>query len=221
MNYTGVICFIALGVGMPVSSSLASTPLEERFLACALEYDSAARLACYDRAASAERPAARSAAPLVETPRVAEGARGAMPDPVVEGAGGATPDPEVVERGAASVPQAAASAADPAGEPASAQAQFGLSGSELARRREMADRESDRVSGRQADPDRLNATVVALSARPRGERVVTLDNGQVWVQKAPQYIPIEAGDSVTILKGALRSYRLVAGGRSTAVTRVE
>jgi hypothetical protein len=217
MNCAGVICFFALGVGVPLSSSLASTPLEERFLACARERDSAARLACYDRAASAEFPSVRPAAPAAATPREAEGAGDAMPVPVVGGAGDAVPGPEVVERGAATVPQAAAHAADPAGEPASAQEQFGLSGSELVRRREMADRESDR----QADPDRLNATVVALSARPRGERVVTLDNGQVWVQKTPQYIPIAAGDPVTILKGALRSYRLVAGGRSTAVVRIE
>lgn len=208
MSCASVVCFIALGVGVPASSSLASTPLEERFLACARQRDSAARLACYDRVASVAWPSARSAEPP-------------PPPQVAQGAGVVTPDPEGITRSARDIPQAAASAADPAGEPASAQDRFGLSGSELARRREMADRESDRESDRQADPDRLNATVVALSARPRGERIVTLDNGQVWVQKTPQYLPIEAGDQVTILKGALRSYRLVAGGRSTAVIRVE
>jgi len=213
MNYSGVICFIALGVGVPLASSFASTPLEERFLACAQERDNAARLACYDRVASAGRPPAHSVTLPATPSRVAAGVGDAAP-----------PGPEAVERGDGNIPEAGA-AANPAGEPASGQEQFGVPGSELARRREMVQRESDRQADRQgdsqADPDRLNATVVALSARPRGERIVTLDNGQVWVQKTPQYISIEAGDSVTILKGALRSYRLVAGGRSTAVTRIE
>lgn len=209
MNYAGVICFVALGVALggilPTSSSLASTPLEERFLACAQERDSAARLACYDRAASGEQTSARAAVPPVVLPQGSEAA------------GEAAPDPGVVAGDTATAPRAADPAADPAGEPISPQDRFGLPGSELARKRGMTHKESDR----QMDPDRLNATVVSLSARPRGERIVTLDNGQVWVQKTPQYIAIEAGDPVTILRGALRSYRLVAAGRSTAVTRIE
>jgi hypothetical protein len=97
------------------------------------------------------------------------------------------------------------------------QEEFGLPGSELARQRGILEKETSET----ASPERLTAAVTALSTRARGERVVTLDNAQVWVQKTPQYIPIKVGDEVTILRGALRSYRLLVGGRSTAVTRVE
>lgn len=69
---------------------------------------------------------------------------------------------------------------------------------------------------------RTSATVAAIDKRPRGELVVTLDNGQVWAQKsAERYFPIAVGDSVEILSGALGSFRLIAGNRATAVTRVQ
>ena len=69
---------------------------------------------------------------------------------------------------------------------------------------------------------RTSATVTAIDKRPRGEIVVTLDNGQVWAQKsAERYFPIAVGDTVEILAGALGSFRLIAGNRATAVTRVQ
>ena len=71
-------------------------------------------------------------------------------------------------------------------------------------------------------PKRMSATVTAIDKRPRGELVVTLDNGQVWAQKsADRYFPLKVGDPVAILSGALGSFRLIAGSRATAVTRVE
>jgi hypothetical protein len=73
-----------------------------------------------------------------------------------------------------------------------------------------------------AAPKRMSATVTAIDKRPRGELVVTLDNGQVWAQKnAEGYFPLEVGDSVAILAGSLGSFRLISGGRATAVTRVQ
>ncbi|MGC1386532.1 MAG: hypothetical protein WA807_00840, partial [Steroidobacteraceae bacterium] len=64
--------------------------------------------------------------------------------------------------------------------------------------------------------------VAKLATRPRGELVVTLDNGQVWQQlTAVDYFPLKAGDTVEISSGALGSYVLSAPSkRSTKVTRI-
>lgn len=73
-----------------------------------------------------------------------------------------------------------------------------------------------------AAPKRISATVTAIDKQPRGELVVTLDNGQVWAQKnADRYFPLKVGDPVAILAGSLGSFRLIAGSRATAVTRVQ
>jgi hypothetical protein len=70
--------------------------------------------------------------------------------------------------------------------------------------------------------DRLNATVTAITKRARGELVVTLDNGQLWLQKDSEYVPLKTGEQITILAGALGSYRLItAAGRAMAVTRIQ
>jgi hypothetical protein len=68
----------------------------------------------------------------------------------------------------------------------------------------------------------ITATVTALSAKPYGELVITLDNGQVWAEIAPRSkIKLKTGDSVTIEAGALGSFRLIApNGRSSKVSRV-
>jgi hypothetical protein len=93
---------------------------------------------------------------------------------------------------------------------------FGLHGSELAR-----NRDDDDTARESAAPKRISAKVAGIDKRPRGELVVTLDNGQVWAQKeVGAYFPIKVGDPVTILAGTLGSFRLVAGSRATAVTRV-
>jgi hypothetical protein len=66
------------------------------------------------------------------------------------------------------------------------------------------------------------AVVSAVSNRPRGELVVTLDNGQVWVQLEPTNYPLKAGDHVEIDVGALGSYILwsPSNRRATKVTRI-
>ena len=93
---------------------------------------------------------------------------------------------------------------------------FGVHGSELARNRD------DSATRPEPPPKRISATVTAIDKRARGELVVTLDNGQVWAQKeAGAYFPLKAGDSVAILAGTLGSFRLIAGNRATAVTRVQ
>jgi hypothetical protein len=105
-----------------------------------------------------------------------------------------------------------------AAQPAGANDRFGVAGSEVARKR-RAEEEKNKPASEKVD--RLNARVTAIDRRARGELVVTLDNGQVWLQKEAQYLPLETGDEVTVLAGALGSYRLIVAGRATAVTRIQ
>ena len=82
-----------------------------------------------------------------------------------------------------------------------------------------ASRDDERAD---SEPKRIAATVTAIDKRPRGELVLTLDNGQVWAQKeAGAYFPVKVGDPVTILAGTLGSFRLIVANRATAVTRVQ
>ena len=100
-------------------------------------------------------------------------------------------------------------------ESAAEKADFGVSGSELARSRVADDPKQD------AAAKRLTAKVAGIEKRARGELVVTLDNGQVWAQQeVGAYFPLDVGDPVTILAGSLGSHRLIVGSRATAVTRV-
>ncbi len=70
--------------------------------------------------------------------------------------------------------------------------------------------------------EQLQAQVTKVAAKPYGELVVTLENGQVWNEiQANSGTRVKAGDQVTIKSGALGSFLLVApNGRSTKVTRV-
>jgi hypothetical protein len=70
-------------------------------------------------------------------------------------------------------------------------------------------------------PQAMTAVVTKITQRPRGELVMTLDNGQVWVQnEAAAYFPLKPGDTVEISVGLLDSYVLWAPfKRSTKVTR--
>jgi hypothetical protein len=68
----------------------------------------------------------------------------------------------------------------------------------------------------------LVATVTAVGAKPHGEIIVTLDNGQVWAEiAASSRIKVKTGETVKIRRGALGSFWLVApNGRSGKVTRI-
>jgi hypothetical protein len=94
---------------------------------------------------------------------------------------------------------------------------FGISGSEVARKRGAT-----REEGAPPEAKQLDATIAAIARQPRGELILTLDNGQVWAQKtATSYFPVAPGDRVMITAGALGSYRLTTSGRSTPVTRIK
>jgi hypothetical protein len=83
-----------------------------------------------------------------------------------------------------------------------------------------------RKTAGQADPkplEEIQARIAKLETQPRGEAVLTLDNGQVWQQQEYDWhLAFKVGDEVIIKRGALRSYRLQQKGnnRVTPVTRI-
>lgn len=102
-------------------------------------------------------------------------------------------------------------------EPKPTATEFGVTGSAVARQRsqEQEQNQDEKVES-------LAAAVVKVSSQPRGELVVTLDNGQVWMQKKiERYFTVKPGDKVTINAGVLGSFRMINGNRSTQVTRVK
>jgi hypothetical protein len=71
--------------------------------------------------------------------------------------------------------------------------------------------------------ERIEATVVGIRHLSSGERVVTLDNGQVWLQtEITVRGHLAAGDEVVIRRAALGSFQLVTPGRvALRVRRIE
>jgi hypothetical protein len=70
-------------------------------------------------------------------------------------------------------------------------------------------------------PQTLSSTVSAVSQRADGRNVVTLANGQVWLQgEAWTAMPVSVGDTISIKPGALGSFKLYApSGIAIWVTR--
>lgn len=63
-------------------------------------------------------------------------------------------------------------------------------------------------------PESITGAVTEIGWRPTGEIVVTLDNGQIWVQlETDSKVRIKVGDTVRIKKGSLGSYLLVTPSR--------
>jgi transcription antitermination factor NusG len=97
--------------------------------------------------------------------------------------------------------------------------QFGYGAGAMAR----ADTDQKKEEAAKTALNEIVATVTQVSTRQRGEFVVTLDNGQVWAQKAPESnVRVKVGDQVRIKSGALNSYMLslTRSDRTTRVTRV-
>lgn len=72
------------------------------------------------------------------------------------------------------------------------------------------------------DVKELAASITEIKVRRNGERIFTLDNGQVWAEKSPSpSLHLEVGDRVTIRSGLFGSHRLFGSGkRSSGVDRV-
>ncbi|MDB6086413.1 MAG: hypothetical protein JWN43_4294 [Gammaproteobacteria bacterium] len=73
------------------------------------------------------------------------------------------------------------------------------------------------------EPAKLTGKVVAVTQRPQGGVVLTLDNDQVWAEQDPGgYFAINVGDSVTVKPGLLGGFLLTGsatGNRSIRVKR--
>ncbi|MDZ4348768.1 MAG: hypothetical protein U1A22_04460 [Xanthomonadaceae bacterium] len=84
--------------------------------------------------------------------------------------------------------------------------EFGLSKDQLRKR------EPERM--REASPDRIEAKVARIDRASGGERVVTLDNGQVWLlTEVTSKGRLRPGDQVVVRVAALSSYMLITPGK--------
>ena len=93
-------------------------------------------------------------------------------------------------------------AADMASEKERALKEFGLNKAQL--------RDRDPVRMRVLAPDRIEGAVARVSVRPTGERVVTLESGQVWLlTEVTMKGPLDVGDRVTIREASLGSHILL------------
>lgn len=169
---------------------------------CAAVDDPTERLACYDHAFP--RPAdAAAAAEIPKPPTVSTTAPTAAPEAAAAQVPQQAPG-RTVER----VPEPKATAETETVE------DFGLSRSQLQAR------EPERTSTR---IERIEATVTDVRQRSSGERVITLDNGQVWLQtEVTVRGPLKPGDVVAIRRGAFSSFQLITPGRvALRVRRIE
>jgi hypothetical protein len=163
---------------------------------CTAIQDDAARLACYDNTFG--RPAAQPARTVPPPANIAAPAAAAT---------------------AGTVAAATAGAASPAIKPAAPLPvekqveQFGLDP-------EAARKQAAKTS---APPpvESIESTVTGAKRRDTGELVLTLANGQVWMQsQADSKVWIKPGDVVTIKKAAFGSYLMVSGYYSFKVRRI-
>jgi hypothetical protein len=76
---------------------------------------------------------------------------------------------------------------------------------------------------RSEEPESLAAVVTRLDEKPYGERIVYLDNGQVWEEASRnRNLPLAVGDDITVKSAAFGSYKLIGPGgkRFTRVRRI-
>ena len=93
-------------------------------------------------------------------------------------------------------------AIDVAAERAKALREFGLN------KVQLSVREPERM--RDITPDRIEAKVARVSARATGERVVTLDNDQIWLlTEVRSKGQLRSGDPIVVRTAALGTYMLV------------
>jgi hypothetical protein len=179
-----------------VAAGLLAQPNIEAVLACMKIDDDDARLACYDVQLGRAPGAVRTDGPRAP--------------------GGPTAAAAVVEAGTAPAATAAAAVAAPAAQASAAPVRpeddFGLT----AERREARAAET----GRTEKTDHITAIVRTAKMTASGRLLVTLDNGQQWVQVEPsrtQYF--FEGDPITIKKAAFGSF-LASGPKSGTGIRI-
>jgi hypothetical protein len=202
-------------LGISVAATLAFAQEGGSTHPCAAIAGDAARLACYDAAfgkpavpTGATAATATTATAAAATPAIA--APPAAPTGVTAATAAAATQAAAMP---AAVPQPAAAAdAAAAGK---ARQEFGLS--------EVDKRALDPSKAAQEKPESITGTVASTGRRQGGEWVVTLEDGQVWVEsQANPMLVLKPGDVVTIRKAALGSYMLVSPRRvATHVRRVK
>ena len=107
------------------------------------------------------------------------------------------------------VPRAVAATRPPGSTPASAAAPAAQSTAAEVDAFGMTTQIQRQQTGASAPPrlDKLTARITAVSLKPRGEFIVTLDNGQVWEEaETTSHLPLRAGDDITIKRGMLGAF---------------
>jgi hypothetical protein len=60
-------------------------------------------------------------------------------------------------------------------------------------------------------PDKLSGRIAAVAYKPRGEAVISLENGQMWEEaEVESHVALNPGDAITITRGLLGSFWLSA-----------
>lgn len=185
---------LALG-GLSAGGALAAEPDEPHV--CAGIADAGERLACYDRAFGEPGSATESgisAAPAERSPASVPSASAPL---------------------AVASPVAAAAAGADAEGAARGEEEFGFTEAEL--------RARDAERGRDKRPESIEAVITAIDYLRTRERVITLDNGQVWREmEVVTRARLAVGDTVTIKDAALSSYLMVGpSARAVRVRRVK
>ena len=89
---------------------------------------------------------------------------------------------------------------------------FGLS---VVQKRDMASEED-----RAAVPDRIESNVASVVTRANGQRVVTLENEQIWlVTEATDKGQLKPGDAVLVRRGVIGNFLMRTPGRVTLRVR--
>jgi hypothetical protein len=194
---------LTLALTLSCTAAGAASPpatLPASVAACLRVTDAGQRLACYDQSVAALLPATIVAPPAAPVaPAAAPAAAVAATTPAVKAPPAApVPPPVAAPKVAPAVAAAAPVAAPIAAPPAAPAPTFG----------------QEQLSSKHrppADPadQTLHAKVTALRAPVPDTYRITLDNGQVWQQQESRFgFSLTAGDSVTLGKGAMGSYRL-------------
>jgi hypothetical protein len=184
----------------------AAQGLPAAVVSCMDEHDAAKRLACYDR--EVPRAVAASAGATAPGSSTASAA-GASPSAAAATPAVRAPSPQSTTALASSTTRAGASTAAPRPpEPAAGQTSAASAASEVDAFGMTAQLQR-KESGATAPPglNKLTAHIAAVSQKPPGEFIVTLDNGQVWEEaETVSHLPLRTGDSITIKRGMLGSF---------------
>jgi hypothetical protein len=88
-------------------------------------------------------------------------------------------------------------------------------------RGELAREVEERAKVGSPDLEKLVSKISAVSRKPTGELIMTLDNGQVWIERAGTSAGVKVGDVVSIRPASLGSFLMTGpSGRAARVSRI-